>query len=135
MEELLGPRAGHRLLQILIVLLVLGGAIFLWKFTAHHRELNPRESDSRLLLLDRAYQLRREELSRYYDRKIKQAPDEVISMRYQQEKNIKLEEVQNRYFRDKEDLRRGEGKNWRRHWTAQINFIETKQDHDDSPDF
>lgn len=133
MDELLGPRTPHRLLRILIAVLILGGAIFLWRFTAHHLKHNRREADARLTLLDQAYQLRRKELIRRYAQKIKGAPDEVVSMRYQQEESIKLEEVQNRYFRDKEELRRGQGENWRRHWNAQIKTIEDRSAHDKSP--
>ena len=128
MDELLEPRVVHRLLRILIAVLILGGAIFLWRFTAHHLALHRRETDSRLILLDKAYKIRREELVRYYDGRIKQAPDEVISMRYQQEKSIKLEDAQNRYFRDKEDLRRGRGKNWRLHWESQLKTIKSRLD-------
>ncbi len=123
------------MLRVLIVVLILGGAIFLWRFTAHHLALNHREADARLLLLDQAYKLYREELVQYYEGKIKGSPDEITSMRYQQERSIKLEEAQKRYFRDKEELRRGSGKNWRRRWAAQIKTIEAERDHDDSPVF
>ena len=123
MDELLAPRFGHRVLRVLIALLILAGAVFIWRFTAHQLEQHHRYRDERYLLLDRAYRLRRREILREYDRKIREAPDEVVSIQYQQERWLKLEEAQNRYFRDKEALRRGEGEEWRRHWADQIEAL------------
>ena len=131
MNELMENRGGHRFLRILIIALILGGAVFIWRFSVYHLEVNHREEDARVILLDQAYQLCRQELIKYYDEKIKLAPDEIISMKYQQDRSSKLQEAQDRYFRDKRALRRDEGGNWRAHWADQIKTIETGQGYDD----
>lgn len=116
-------RLGYRILKTVLIILVAGGAVFLWKFAARRNlpDLTPHREQLRLL--EKAYALRQERLRAGFEEKISAAPNEVLSVKYQQEENQERERAQDLYFSDKVAIARGEYGVLQAHWSKEIESL------------
>jgi hypothetical protein len=108
-DEAEAGRLGYRVLKTVLIVLVAGGVVFLWKFAARRNlpDLTPHRSQLRLL--EEAYALRQERIRAGFEEQISAAPNEVLSVKYQQEENQERERAQDLYFSDKVAIARGDG--------------------------
>ena len=113
-------RVGHRALKAALVILLAGGAVFLWKFAARRAPPDLAPHRQLLRLLEGAYALRQERIRADYEEKISAAPNEVISVKHQQEENLELERTEDLYFSDKEAISRGDYRCLEAHWGGEI---------------
>jgi len=113
-------RLGYRVLKAVLIILVAGGVVFLWKFAARRNLPDLAPHRAQLKLLEEAYALRQERIRADFEEKISAAPNEVLSIKYQQEENQELERTQDLYFSDKETIARGEYGVLQKHWANEI---------------
>lgn len=119
---------GYRFIKVMLFVLIVFGAIFLGKLI--HDRIPPNLEDHRpqLSRLEKAYRVRQQSLRDYYEEKIDTAPNEVLSVEYQQEQNQKLENAKNLYFSDREAVLRGEYGVLMEHWLKELESLkETAQ--------
>ena len=113
-------RLGYRILKTALIVLVAAGAIFLWKFAARRQAPDLTPHRAYLQRLEAAYNLRQDRIRADYEEKISGAPNEVLSVKFQQEENQELAKAQDLYFSDKEAVTRGDYRALAAHWGEEL---------------
>jgi hypothetical protein len=119
-DEPAASRLGYRVLKAVLIILVAGGVVFLWKFAARRTPPDLAPHRGQLRLLEESYALRQERIRADFEEKIRAAPNEVLSVKYQQEENQELNRAEDLYFADKEAIARGDYRCLPAHWGEEI---------------
>jgi len=122
---------GYRLIKIFLVVLVIFGAIFIGKLIHDRMPTDLEGHRPQLERLEKAYRLRQRVLREYYEEKINSAPNEVLSVEYQQDQNQKLESAKNLYFSDREAILRGEHEVLDEHWSEELKELKNSEPEDE----
>jgi len=101
MEEQLAIGWGYKFLKGMLILLLIAVVVFVFTFV--RRSIPPDLEGHReeLELLQEAYNLRVERLTDFYQNRIESAPNEVLSVKYQQEKSEALQQALEDFYRDR----------------------------------
>ncbi len=115
---------GYRLLKPLLFLLIAAGVVFLARLVISRRGAPDREAHRpQLELLERAYEIRRAELIRRAEEGVKNAPNEVLAIQYQQERNSSLARLEQRYFADRQAIIGSDYRVLEENWAEEIRLI------------
>jgi hypothetical protein len=123
MEERLFIGWGYKLLKVLLFLLIVAGIIFLVKLVISRIPPDLEKHRPQLALLERAYEVRRAELVRRAEDRIKNASNEVLAIQYQQELNADLEQIERRYFADRQSIIDSDYRVLEDHWARELKTI------------
>lgn len=114
---------GYRFLKFLLFILIVAGIFFLVKLIVTRTPRDLEEHRPQLELLERAYELRRAEFSRAAEEKVKNAPNEVLAIQYQQELNSGLVRLDQRYFADRQAILDCNYRVLEENWSEEIKSI------------
>ena len=116
MEERLLIGWGHKFLKALLFVLIVAGIFFLAHLVISRIPPDLEKHRPQLELLERAYETRRAELIRQAAARVASAPNEVLAIQYQQELNISLSRLEQRYFADRQAILKSDYRVLEEHW-------------------
>lgn len=114
---------GYKSLKILLVFVVLAGLIFLIFLFFKNRPPDIEGHRRELDLLEKAYRLRRDRLQKVTEKKVAEAPNEVIAIKYQQDLSDRLDRAEELYFQDRRSILEGCQEVLQEHWAAEISQL------------
>lgn len=119
MEERALVGWGYRLLKILFFVAVAAGIFFLVKMFLSRIPPDLEEHRPQLEHLERAYESRRAALIQRAEERVKNAPNEVLAIQYQQELNSGLSRLEQRYFADRQAILKSNYRVLEENWTEE----------------
>ncbi len=119
---------GFKFLRAVLAVLILAAAVFIVFYVRSHIPPDMEEgAREQLELLSAAYDMRTEDLGEFFRKRIDSAPNEVLSIKYQQEKNEALENAKDLYFADRAAVVAGRREVLREHWSAELDRIDPEE--------
>ncbi|HOO77567.1 MAG TPA: hypothetical protein PLI51_06730 [bacterium] len=127
MEEQLAIGWGYKFLKGMLILLLIAVVVFVFTFV--RRSIPPDLEGHReeLELLQEAYNLRVERLTDFYQNRIESAPNEVLSVKYQQEKSEALQQALEDFYRDRRAVVEGEEDVVKTRWETELELIDVEE--------
>jgi hypothetical protein len=123
MEERTLVGCGHRFYKFLLFVVVLAGVLFLAKLFLSRIPPDREEHRPQLERLERAYESRRTALIQRAEERVKNAPNEVLAIQYQQELNSGLARLEQRYFVDRQAILDGNYRVLEPNWPEELKPI------------
>ncbi len=117
MEERLLFGWGHKLLKALLFVLIVAGIFLLANLVISRIPPDLEKHRTQLDLLERAYETRRAELIRDTAQRVESAPNEVLAIQFQQELNISLSRLEQRYFADRQAILKSDYRVLEEYWS------------------
>ncbi len=133
MDERLPVGWGGRFLKLLVILLIAAGIFLLVRIVISRIPPDLEEHRSQLEFLERAYEGRRTALVQRTEQRVKNAPNEVLAIQYQQELNLGLTRLERRYFADRQAIIEGDDRGMEENWAEEINSITEGGEDEASP--
>jgi len=124
MEDHLAIGWGFKLFKFLLVVLIIAAAIFIVAYIVGHSTPDQTRHRRQLVLLQAAFNRRTDALVEDYDRRIEEAPNEVLSIKYQQEKTTSIEEARMLYFADRQAILEGRHEVIEEHWSEELSELD-----------
>lgn len=118
---------GFRFLRAVLAVLILAAVIFIVFYVRSRIPPDLEGAREQLELLSVAYNMRTEDLDEFFRKRIDSAPNEVLSIKYQQEKNEALENAKDLYFTDRAAILEGRREVLREHWGAELDRIDPEE--------
>ncbi|MEA1927173.1 MAG: hypothetical protein U9N73_03135 [Candidatus Auribacterota bacterium] len=122
---------GYKFLKILLIILIIGGVIFLVKIIIDRVPPDLEKHRAQLDLLDRVYNIRQEKLEVIAEEKVKNAPNEVLAIKYQQDLNLDLSAAEQLYFADREAIINSNYQVLEVHWKPELEEAKSSPGEDD----
>lgn len=115
---------GYRPFKLLLFVLIAAGVVFLSRLVISRLgEPDLEEHRPQLELLELAYDSRRAELVRRAGERVKNAPNEVLAIQYQQDLNSNLAGLERCYFADRQAIAEGDYTVLEENWAEEIRLM------------
>ncbi|MFH1039396.1 MAG: hypothetical protein V1789_12100 [PVC group bacterium] len=114
---------GYNLLKVLLVLLVVAGIVFLAITIIKRIPPDIEKHRPQLDLLEKAYEMRRKALEETAELKVRNAPNEILAIQYQQDLSINLSETEQLYFADRQAVIDSNYGVLEEHWLQELESI------------
>ncbi len=114
---------GYKLLKVLLIALIVTGVVFLTVTIINRIPPDMEKHRPRLDLLEKAYEARRSNLEETTKLKVKNAPNEILAIQYQQDLSSSLSETEQLYFADRQAIIDEHYGVLQEHWPEELESI------------